>query len=149
VRPTVLPDGGSARLTIDARFGVNSTPLSTAARTDVWAQAPPDGITSHNVKTDAVVSAFDLFDISSFSVATSHPQTPFYIPILGRLPILGPAFQIPRHNKEAHFESIVLVNTVILPRSLELHRFYGRELMKSTSPTPAGCIDTTKPEGAE
>lgn len=127
IRPSVLPDGGAARLTIDARFGVASTPLDED-RTDIWRQAPPAGISSHNVRTDAAVSAFDLFDISSFSVTASHPQTPYYVPILGRLPIIGKAFQFPRRNKETEFESLVLVNTVILPRSLELHRFYGREM---------------------
>lgn len=123
-RPTVLPDGGSARLTIDARFGVASEPQDPEGREDTWAQKPPAGISSHHIRTDAAVSAFDLFEISSFSVAASHPQAPFYIPILGRLPWIGPAFQIPRRNKEVHFESLVLVNTVILPRALQLNRFY-------------------------
>ena len=128
IRPSVLPDGGAARLTIDARFGIESEPQNTTNRTDIWRMAPPAGIKSHNVRTDAAVSAFDLFDLSSFSVTASHPQTPLYIPILGRLPIIGKAFQFPRHNKEVLFESLVLVNTVILPRSIELHRFYGKNV---------------------
>lgn len=134
IRPTVLPDGGAARVTVDARFGVASTPLDQD-RSDLWRAAPPAGIASHNIHTDAAVSAFDLFDISSFSITVSHPQTPFYIPILGRLPILGPAFQIPRRNKETLFESIVLINTVILPRSVELHRFYGRDVNPRREPS--------------
>lgn len=124
VRPTVLPDGGSARLTIDARFGVASQPLNAPQGGDAWAQRPADGIVSHNVRTDAAVSAFDLFEISSFSVTSSHPQSPVYIPILGRLPWIGRAFQIPRGNKEVRFESMILVNTVILPRALQLYQFY-------------------------
>lgn len=127
-RPTVLPDGGSARLTIDARFGVTSEPLDAEERTDVWAQAPPAGISSHHIRTDTNVSAFDLFEISSFSVAASHPQSPFYVPILGRLPVIGRAFQFPRRNKNVHFESLVLVNTVILPRALQLNRFYENQI---------------------
>ena len=134
IRPTVLPDGGAARITVDARFGVASTPLDES-RSDLWRAAPPAGIASHNIHTDAAVSAFDLFDISSFSITVSHPQTPFYIPILGRLPILGPAFQIPRRNKETLFESIVLINTVILPRSVELQRFYGRDVNPRQEPS--------------
>ncbi|HEX4496093.1 MAG TPA: hypothetical protein VIE43_10545, partial [Thermoanaerobaculia bacterium] len=136
VRPTVLPDGGAARVTVDARFGVASTPLDQD-RQDVWRAAPPAGIAGDNVHTDAAVSAFDLFDISSFSVGVSHPRTPFYIPILGRLPVIGPAFQIPRRDQETLFESLILVNTVILPRSIELQRFYGRE----TDPPPVAGID--------
>jgi hypothetical protein len=142
IRPTVLPDGGAARVTVDARFGVASTPLDQN-RSDLWRAAPPAGIASHNIHTDAAVNAFDLFDISSFSVTVSHPQTPFYIPILGRLPVLGPAFQIPRRNKETLFESIVLVNTVILPRSVELHRFYGRDV----NPRPDSSIDCREEHG--
>jgi len=130
VRPTVLPDAGAARLTVDARFGVTSTPLNTD-RPDIWRQAPPAGIASHEVRTDTAVSAFDLFDISSFSVTASHPRSPFYIPILGRLPVIGQAFQIPRHDQETLFESLILVNTVIVPRSIELYHFYGRERLVS------------------
>jgi hypothetical protein len=136
VRPTVLPDGGAARVTVDARFGVASTPLDQS-RQDIWRAAPPAGIAGDSVHTDAAVSAFDLFDISSFSVSVSHPRTPFYIPILGRLPVIGPAFQIPRRDQETLFESLILVNTVILPRSIELQRFYGRE----TDPPPVAGID--------
>lgn len=139
VRPTVLPDGGAARLTIDARFGVNSSPLDSDSTAETWRQPPADGIVSHNVRTDAAVTAFDLFEISSFSVTASHPQAPFYVPILGRLPVIGRAFQFPRRNKETHFESLVLVNAVILPRSLELHRFYGRDASSQIVLTPETC----------
>jgi hypothetical protein len=117
VRPSVLPDESEARLTIDARFGVDTQELSTAKRDDLWAQPPPASIKSHHVVTDANVGVFDLFDISSFSIDTVTPQAPYYIPILGRLPILGPAFQIPRKNKAVRHESMILVNTVVLPRS--------------------------------
>lgn len=141
VRPTVLPDGGAARLTIDARFGVNSSPLDPDSTAETWRQPPADGIVSHNVQTDAVVTAFDLFEISSFSVTASHPQAPFYVPILGRLPVIGRAFQFPRRNKETHFESLVLVNAVILPRSLELHRFYGRDASPEAGEKLEGCYE--------
>ena len=151
-RPTVLPDGGSARLTIDARFGVTSEPLDAEERTDVWAQAPPSGISSHHIRTDTNVSAFDLFEISSFSIAASHPQSPFYVPILGRLPVIGRAFQIPRRNKNVHFESLVLVNTVILPRALQLNRFYESQIQED--PKEVTCPEVTwrsrvRPAGAE
>lgn len=141
IRPTVLPDGGAARLTIDARFGVSSTPQDADATAETWQQPPADGIVSHNVQTDAVVTAFDLFEISSFSVTASHPQAPFYVPILGRLPVIGRAFQFPRRNKETHFESLVLVNAVILPRSLELHRFYGRDASPEAGMKLEGCYE--------
>lgn len=140
-RPTVLPDGGSARLTIDARFGVTSEPLDAEERTDVWAQSPPAGISSHHIRTDTNVSAFDLFEISSFSVAASHPQSPFYVPILGRLPVIGRAFQFPRRNKQVHFESLVLVNTVILPRALQLNRFYENQIQGD--PEGVACPEVT------
>lgn len=140
-RPTVLPDGGSARLTIDARFGVASEPMNATERTDVWAQSPPAGISSHHIRTDTNVSAFDLFEISSFSVAASHPQSPVYIPILSRLPLIGRAFQFPRRNKEVQFESLVLVNTVILPRALQLNRFYEGQLQEE--PEEVLCPETT------
>jgi hypothetical protein len=133
VKPTVLPDGGAARITIDARFGVKSIAPATG-ETGAFGDTPADAIESHRVQTDAAVTAFDLFDLSSFSVTAARPRSPFYVPVLGRLPLLGKAFQFPRKPKETHFESILLINTVILPRSLELYRFYGREV-----PSPKDC----------
>jgi hypothetical protein len=123
VRPTVLPDGGAARLTIDASFGVETSPLGTNP-TDVGTIPPPAAISKHVVKADATVNAFDLFDISSFSVASTVPRGPGYVPILGRLPIVGKAFQWARSPKTVQHESLILVNTVILPRALDLARFY-------------------------
>lgn len=126
VRPTVLPDGSAARLKIDARFGVATSDYNPSQQKpdDQWVQPPPPGISSHRVRTDAAVSAFDLFDISSFSVDTVVPQSPFFVPILSRLPVIGHVFEIPRKNQSTRHESIVLVNTVILPRAMALAGFY-------------------------
>jgi hypothetical protein len=126
VRPTVLPDGSAARLTIDARFGVTTADYDPKdqGRQDVRMQPPPPGIASHHVSTDAAVSAFDLFDISSFTVDTAVPQAPFVVPLLGRLPILGRMFQFRRDNVTTRHESLILVNTAILPRSLALLSYY-------------------------
>ena len=134
VRPTVLPDGGAANLVLDCRFSVETTPLG-ATRTDVWTRPPADAIKSHHFTTSAAVNVFDLFDISSFTIETAHPQSPFYFPILGRMPAVGPVFQCPRKDKHIHHESIILVNTVILPRALDLSRYYGDSSSDSaTSP---------------
>lgn len=124
VRPTVLPDGAAARLTIDASFGVTTTPLDPEAGADTLDEPPAPTISSHRVETDAAVEVFDLFDISSFSMTTSHPRSPFTIPILGRLPILGRAFQWPLKPKVVHHNSVILVNTVVLPRAVNLSLFY-------------------------
>jgi hypothetical protein len=120
VVPAVFPDESAARLTIDARFGVNVEELDPKARKDPWTQPPPAGIISHHVRTDVTVGVFDLFDISSFSMDVTTPQRARLIPILGRLPILGPVFQWPLPDETVHHESIILVNTVILPRSTML-----------------------------
>ncbi len=120
VRPAVLPDEGAARLTIDARFGVNTGEIDPKDRKDLWVQPPPASVTSHHITTDTTVDVFDLFDISSFSIDVTTPRTPYFVPILGRLPILGPAFQWPRRDKVVRHESIILVNAVVLPRTTML-----------------------------
>ena len=113
VRPTVLPDGGSARLQVDLGFGLPSeSPDSSHAAV----------INRHHVSTDAIVTAFDLFDISSFSITTSHRRPPGFVPILGQLPLLGCLFQWPRSDEVTHHESVILVNSVILPRALDMAR---------------------------
>ncbi len=123
VVPSVLPDEQSARLQLNFRFGVETSVLGEE-RPDLKPARPADAVKSHQVVTDTTVTAFDLFDVSSFSLATSHPQAPHYIPILGRLPLIGPVFQLPRGNKRTHHESVILANAVIQPRSLYMTRFY-------------------------
>ncbi len=126
IRPTVFPDGGSGRMVIEARFGVKTTDIGdNSKRTDVFVYPQPSAVEAHRIATDTAVSAYDLFDLSHFSVTSSTPQPPEYLPVLGRLPILGPMFQRPRANKDVHYESLLLINTVILPRSMEMARFYG------------------------
>jgi hypothetical protein len=126
VRPTVLPDGSAARLTIDARFGVTTADYDPKNQdtSNLWLRPPPPGISSHRVLTDAVVSAFDLFGISSFSFDTVIPRGPLVIPILGQLPIIGRIFQFPQSNTDVRHESIILVNVAILPRALSLMQYY-------------------------
>ena len=82
--------------------------------------APPDAVENHSFRTDASITAFDLFDISTIAFDTSAPQSPYFVPILGRLPVIGQAFQWPRGNKKTYHTSTVLVNATILPRSADL-----------------------------
>lgn len=148
LRPTVLPDGGAARLTIEAAFGLATEPPGEGGG-ELWSRPTPDAVVSHRIETDAAVSAFDLFDVSSFSVATSHPRSPFYVPVLSGLPLVGRMFQIPRRNRTVHHESLILVNTVILPRSLELHRFYGRGAAGPADPFRPRCPgESAAPDGS-
>ena len=145
------PDGGSADLTLDSDFGVTTSALGdNSGRSDVWAQAEPDAIQSSHVTTQAYVSGFDLFDISSFTVETSTPQGPDHIPVLSRLPILGPLFQIPRGSRKVQHESIILVNASLLPRALGLVGFYGAGRVNQppqeqpTTPSPTSTNFGTK-----
>lgn len=125
VRPTVLPDGGSARLQLDFNFGVQSTVENPVTTGDGRRKSvPADGIISNHVATDITVSAFDLFNVSSFSIESSHPRSR-YLPVIGSIPIVGELIKKPRKNKVTRHESIVLVNTTILPRILDLAHFYG------------------------
>jgi hypothetical protein len=124
IQPTVLPDGGAARLAMECEFKVETQEFGNRGN-DVWRQPFADAVKKHKVVTDTAVSVFDLFDISSFSMESSYPQAPSSLPVLGRLPIIGQVFQRPRDKKRVHHESIILVNTIILPRAMDLARFYG------------------------
>ncbi len=126
-RPTVLWGGNQARLQIEARFGVTtgSLPGQTTAPADVWPVAPSPTVESHTLRSDLQVSGFELFDLSSFTLASAHPQPPGVIPILGRLPVVGPIFRWPRKDKQVQHECIVLVSSVIVPRALNLAEYYN------------------------
>lgn len=124
VRPTVLPDSNEARLEMQFLFGVSTT--APTASTDVWATKPPDAVVQHLVQTDAIVTGFNLFNISSFNMETSTPQAPWSIPLLGRIPVLGQIFQWPRGPRTVYHASMVLVNATILPRSMSLLGYYAQ-----------------------
>lgn len=118
VRPTVLPSAAEARLQIYARFGVKTEPDTTKSNAEKMPPAP--AVESHEMATDAHIGVFDLFDISSFEITTSHPRAPFSIPFISRIPWLGVIFQIPLPNKNTKHVSIILVNAVIIPRAVNL-----------------------------
>lgn len=125
VRPTVLPDGGSARLQLDFNFGVKSRVTNTIVADDGRQESvPADGIVSNHVATDLTISAFELFNVSSFSIESSYPRSR-YLPIIGSIPLLGEIIKKPPKNKVTRHESLVLVNATILPRILDLTHFYG------------------------
>lgn len=130
VRPTVFGDGATARLQIEASFGVESTRPDASKDGNTWQPQPVDTVKSHTVATDATIQALDLFNISSFGLVTRHPRGPGYVPVLGRLPLIGPAFQWRRKDTQIDHNSLILVNTVILPRALDVVRYYS----SSTSP---------------
>jgi hypothetical protein len=130
VRPTVFPDGASTRLKVDCRFGVTTQPVmrSEGLPGHPWQDAPADLIASHRVQTDLATSAFDLLDISSFALTSTHPRPPMVIPILGRLPVVGGIFQCPRRDKVTHHQSMILANAIILPRAMDLARLYWPQI---------------------
>ncbi len=124
VTPTMLPSAGTAHLSLDFSFGVATQDLGTKDRKDVWPQSPPDAVQTSRATTEAAVDGSALFDVSSFAMTTTAPSS-WYLPVLGRLPLIGPAFQFPRRPKEIHHESIVLVNATLIPRAMGLIQFYA------------------------
>ncbi len=126
VRPTVLPDGGSARLQLDFNFGVETKVMNAITTGSGRIESvPADGIASNHVRTDITVNSFDLFNVSSFAIESSHPRSR-YLPVIGSIPLLGELIKKPAKNTVTRHESIVLVNTTILPRIMDLAHFYGQ-----------------------
>jgi hypothetical protein len=56
---------------------------------------------------------------------TMYPRPPFITPILGNLPLLGPMFRFERGANRTFHQSVIMVNAVLLPRSLALAGYYG------------------------
>jgi hypothetical protein len=125
VRPTVLPNAAAARLQILASFGVAAAMPERETGSDNPQPPVLDAVESHLVRTDANIDALDLVGLSSLSTDTRVPRGPFVFPVLGRLPVLGPIFQFSRKDTRIHHYSIILVNTVILPRALDIARNYA------------------------
>jgi len=146
VLPSVSNDGSWADLDLTTDFGVTTSAASDQARTDVWPSALPSGITSNQVITHATVIGSKLFAVSSFSLTTLAPQAPEYIPILGRLPLLGPIFQRPRGPKATRYQDLLLVNAVVVPRALGLVGLYS---LNKPLPYPRIVAPSTSPAFGE
>ena len=124
VRPTVLRDGASARLKMHVKFGLDTIgEIGSEGNNGVYKSVPAPMVKSHEVTTDAAISALDLFDISSFSLQTSYPRSR-YLPVIGSIPLIGELIKRPAKNKITTHESMILVNAVIVPRALDVARFY-------------------------
>lgn len=119
VLPTVLRDGGSARLQIHL---ASTMQTDTISNDDVAKRGQPlDRIGKHLLKTDVAVSALDLFELSTFGMEhTSLGDPQWRVPLLAQLPILGPLFWGPRSRVTKHQESLLIVNATVLPKALDL-----------------------------
>lgn len=124
VVPNILKNGSAARLQMAVKIAVATTEDTVSNSANRLKSIPADAIKGHNIQTDAVISGFDLFDISSFSIETSHPRSR-YLPIIGSIPLLGELIKRPRKNKVVHQESMIFVNAAILPRAMSLAQNYG------------------------
>jgi len=147
VTPVVTPDGTAANLKLDATFGVD-TNIAKDSSKDALAFRPPDAVKEHKISTVANVGGFNLFEISSFNMDSIYPRPPFITPILGNLPLLGPMFRFERGANRTFHQSVILVNAMLVPRSLSLMGFYGsnfagRASLKrgTTRDTASGLID--------
>jgi hypothetical protein len=118
VTPTVLPDGGTARLVISLQ-----TNLANDRPADGTKGQPLDSIPTHVMTTDVAVGAFDLFTLSTLSFQSTRPGDPWRIPILNSLPLVGKLFQGPT-RETVNQESVLLINVSILPKSLDLAKSY-------------------------
>jgi hypothetical protein len=143
INPSVTADGAAADLTLDADFGVTTTAPDTTNRKDLWAQAPADAVQSHHVTSHVNVQGFELFDLSSLDIDTQHPHPPFYIPILGRLPLVGSIFQVPVPPHHVKFRSSLLINATIVPRALALVRFYDPSIARARAARISESKDPT------
>ena len=136
VRPSVMPDGSSARLEIESSFGVKTTlPENAASRDDIRLAKRPATIESHQVETDLNISALDLFELSSFNMETITSRTKSFAKI-GQVPLLGKLFEY-TDNHTIHQESTILVQATILPRVASLMRFYTSGKSDESNNAPA------------
>jgi len=154
ITPSVAANGESADLNLDTNFGVTATDPTSSDRKDVWPSQLPSAVQGNHVVTYATVDGNRLFEVSSFNITTTTPRAPQYVPILGRLPVIGQAFQFPQGPQSTDFQSVLLVNALVVPRSLGLVGFYGANRVghiETTQPlTPSvlphvPCVDCTQP----
>ena len=115
-RPYVLPGGARAELEIVATVTHDAPSTEGAEGTTI----PLSRVAKHEATTSVYVDSMDLFALSSFNLRTCHPRGDFVVPVLGQIPILGKIFRFPRKARTVHHESILLINSTILPTGMDL-----------------------------
>jgi len=117
--------GSSADLVLHTTFGVPAPDPLDRSTPDIFQKQHASGIESDDVSTRVDVDGFTLFHISSATFRTVVPQGNGGIPVLDRLPLVGPLFQWGRAPANTEHQSLLVVSAVIVPRALHLANFFG------------------------
>jgi hypothetical protein len=113
VRPSVLKDGESARLQLLLNVGL--TPNTTGPGYNQYDFSPSQALT-----TDVNVDALDCFDLASTNLQVSGPGLfTWQIPWFSDLPLVGGLAHGRTRNEVKTFDTMILVNVTVLPRSLD------------------------------
>ncbi len=118
--PIVLPGGGSAEVTVDVTVSHGDPGGGGAPVYPSGAPVPLSRVAKHSASTKVRLEPLDMFTLSSFGLATTHPRTDFVVPLLGRIPFLGQMFRFPRRPDHVIHESLLLVYSTILPTAPDL-----------------------------
>ena len=122
ILPTVLPDGGNARLPI--RLTSSASVGNPSDKDKLPTGGPIDHMQSSSVVTDLHVRAFDLFHISTATLEhTSLGDYRWRIPVLENVPLLGGMFRGPRGAVTKKHSAMVIGTVMVLPRSVDLLRY--------------------------
>jgi|GEM_PF-2174120 hypothetical protein len=126
ITPNVLRNNQSAELAINFSSGPPSpSTLQAGVR-------PLSQITNQNLTTNAYVNALDLFTLSTFNNQVTIDGGRTYLPFIGTIwqgifsdiPILGNLFSWKNHPKNVQYQSIVLINSFIVPTAIGLAPLY-------------------------
>ena len=136
--PSTSLSGSAADLKLDTIFGVPAVTPDASPKADVYDIVHPSGIASDEVTTRVEVDGFRLFNVSSEDTQTTTPQGNTGIPFLSRIPLIGTIFQMPLAPLKIDYQSLLLVNAVIVPKSLRLANFYGAVAARNHPEDPTG-----------
>ncbi|MBU0606725.1 MAG: type II and III secretion system protein [Armatimonadetes bacterium] len=145
--PIVLPGGGSAEVTVDVTVSHGDPGGGGAPVYPSGAPVPLSRVAKHSASTKVRLEPLDMFTLSSFGLATTHPRTDFVVPLLGRIPFLGQMFRFPRRPDHVIHESLLLVYSTILPTAPDLAELLVVD-PEGLLPADSKAAQPKKPAGA-
>jgi hypothetical protein len=158
ITPSVLRNSASAELDIEFTTGPtkDKEPVPDDQFTGTTRLRPLSRIKQNTVKTSVYVNTLDIFALSTFNSQTTEDGGRTYIPVIGTIwqgvfsgvPIIGQLFSWKNPPNSIQHQSVVLINSFIVPTAMGLAHLYQPSLSSSSSsssqqlsPKPPGMKD--------
>jgi hypothetical protein len=133
--PYILPGATRAEVNVHAIVAHDDpAPPPTGSTAPAETSLHLTRVAKHEASTTVYLDTYDLFDLSTLALRTTHPRPDLRLPVLGQLPFIGSIFSFPRNPRAVHHESLLIVRASIVPTAMDVARLHPIEPPRKTGP---------------